>query len=148
MKVLRMVKDVSLMITQANNELVTYVLQFMLIMLSALAGSYAKDYQRAIKCGSGRVDMRRVFLSDVTATVVMFALSDYVVDKWGMKVLITLSFIAGLIGFQLLEKLSTIEGLKDLILDYLAFRRGEGERPKKPHAKKSKKDEGEEDEST
>lgn len=85
------------------------------IIIATLAGSYGKDYLRIMQSPKPeKVSITTICLSTVTATIAMYGLADFVADKFGEKMLPFISLIMGLIGFQLLEKLSTIEGVLNL----------------------------------
>ena len=84
------------------------IIEFSMILVTTLAGSYSKDYLRMMKCTCPcGVDVKRATLSTITATIVVLCLAPYITSYLGQRLLILVSFIAGLVGFQLLEKLST-----------------------------------------
>lgn len=88
----------------------------LIIIITSLAGSYGKDYLRIMKSTRPeKVSLSNVFLSTFTATLVIYGFSDMLVEKFGDKFLAFASFVCGLVGFQLMEKLSTIDGVLGLI---------------------------------
>jgi hypothetical protein len=58
-----------------------------------------------------KVSLSTVLLSTFTATLVIYGVSDILTDKFGERFLALASFVCGLVGFQLMEKLSTIDGI-------------------------------------
>jgi hypothetical protein len=94
---------------------------FIIVALS-LSGSYGKDYLRILRSPTpSRISISNILLSTITASICTYGLSDIIVTNIGPKALLVISFIMGLIGFQLLEKLSTIEGVLGLAKDIKAL---------------------------
>lgn len=84
----------------------------LIIIISALAGSYGKDYLRIMKSSKPeKVSLTNVLLSTFTATLFAYGFSIFLIEKFGERILAIFSFVCGLIGFQLMEQLSTIDGI-------------------------------------
>lgn len=84
----------------------------LVIIITALAGSYGKDYLRIMKSKKAeRVSLSTVLLSTFTASLVIYGVSNILTEKFGERFLALASFVCGLVGFQLMEKLSTIDGI-------------------------------------
>jgi hypothetical protein len=63
------------------------------------------------------------------ATIAVYGISDLLIDKFGERVLPFASFLFGLLGFPLMEKLSTIDGALDL---YKQFKGSNNSKPPPP----------------
>jgi len=85
------------------------------IIITALAGSYGKEYMRIMKSDHPEhISISNVLLSTFTATLVIYGLSNIIIERFGEKFLTFASFVCGLVGFQLMEKLSTVDGILGL----------------------------------
>lgn len=82
----------------------------LLIFLLSFFGSIGKDYLRMFNMQK-HMSLSRILLSTITSTVFIFALCDMIVEYCGVKGLMCVSFISGLLGFELLQRISTIGGL-------------------------------------
>lgn len=95
------------------------LLEYLILAIVALIGSFSKEYLRIMKCNDSclleDIKWSRVFLSTFTSFILVYSFSDYLTIHIGYKVLTFCSFVMGLLGFQLLEKMATIEGLRKLI---------------------------------
>ena len=90
------------------------ILIFCIVLLLAFVGSVAKDYIAAFN-GEHKLSIVRILLSTVTACLLIMVFSDFLIDKLGIKGLVGVSFFAGLIGFELLQDISSIDGLLKLV---------------------------------
>ena len=64
----------------------------------------------------------RVALSTATSTLLVFALSDTIIDHIGFKGLLFISLMVGIVGFELLERISTLNRIIEII-DLIVFKR-------------------------
>ena len=83
---------------------------FLVIFLLSFFGSVGKDYLRMFAMQK-HMSLSRILLSTITSTVFIFALCDTIIEYSGVKGLMCVSFISGLLGFELLQRVSTIGGL-------------------------------------
>ena len=90
------------------------ILILCIVLLLAFVDSVAKDYIAAFN-GEHRLSIVRILLSTVTACLLIMVFSDFLIDKLGIKGLVGVSFFAGLIGFELLQDISSIDGLLKLV---------------------------------
>ena len=90
------------------------ILIFCIVLLLAFVGSVAKDYIAAFN-GEHRLSIVRILLSTVTACLLIMVFSNFLIDNLGIKGLVGVSFFAGLIGFELLQDISSIDGLLKLV---------------------------------
>lgn len=100
---------------------VEYLVEFCLIFFLAFLGSFAKDYMDLITFSGKKMSIPRIILSTITASLAMFAISDYVQHYVGIRGLMFFSFMIGVAGFQLLQRISTIDGVIKLIRDTIGL---------------------------
>ena len=65
----------------------------------------------------------RIILSTITSLLVIFGVSDVILEYTGVKGLMLASFLCGLVGFELLQRLSTIKGLFGILEELIAFKK-------------------------
>lgn len=99
---------------------VDVLIQFFLIFFVAFVGSFAKDYLDLINC-KGKMSFTRTILSTFTASLIVFCFADYIEGQQGRPALMLASFFTGLIGFQILTRMSTIDGAMQLIGDLIGL---------------------------
>ena len=99
---------------------------FIAILIVCWLGSLAKDFIIVFK-GEEKVytfkyRATRVALSTATSTLLVFALSDTIIDHIGFKGLLFISLMVGIVGFELLERISTLNRIIEII-DLVVFKR-------------------------
>jgi hypothetical protein len=106
------------------------LIEFCLIFFLAFLGSFAKDYMNLMNFSGKKMSIPIIIFSAFTASLAMFAISNYMKPYIGIRGLMFLSFTFGLFGFQLLKRISTIEGFFklvrdtiDLVRDFVEFRK-------------------------
>lgn len=87
------------------------VLNIILIIFISFLGSVSKDYLRVLNNPIKKFNLIKVFLSTVTASITVYSFSDFIIEYIGIKGLVFSSFLVGLIGFELLNQLSTLRGV-------------------------------------
>lgn len=90
-------------------------IEFFLIFFVAFLGSFSKDYLKLIRLEIGKITFTNVLLSTVTSSFLLFAISPYIEEKFGVRGLMMVSFIGGLLGFEILERISSIKGVIEFI---------------------------------
>ena len=89
-----------------------------IIFFVSFIGSFAKVYLKLMRL-KPKVDhhfnMTEVVLSSFTATIIIFAFSPYIEAAFSLRGVILCSFITGLVGFELLNRLSSIKGIIALL---------------------------------
>ena len=83
-------------------------LNIMLIIFISFLGSISKDYLKVLDNPIKKFNMMEAFLSTITASITIYSFSDFIVKYIGIKGLVFSSFLVGLIGFELLNQLSTL----------------------------------------
>ena len=94
----------------------------MIIGILSFFGSVGKDYL-AMFSYHRRMNPIRITLSTVTSLLVIFGVSDVILEYTGVKGLMLASFLCGLVGFELLQRLSTIKGLFGILEELIAFKK-------------------------
>lgn len=90
-------------------------LLFIATVVPSLAGAYAKECLRLWNNCAAEISKRRVFVAASTATLVAFGFSDDLLAHFGLKGYPMTCFFIGLIGFELLERMSNIDGILEFI---------------------------------
>ena len=88
-----------------------------IIFFVSFIGSFAKVYLKLmrLKPEGHHFNMTEVVLSSFTATIIIFAFSPYIEAAFSLRGVVLCSFIAGLVGFELLNRLSSIKGIIALL---------------------------------
>lgn len=106
--------------TLAAEDLIGIVIIFFVSFI----GSFAKVYLKLMRLKPGKehhFNMIEVVLSSFTATIIIFAFSPYIEAYLSLRGIILCSFIAGLVGFELLIRLSSIKGIIALLISIVQF---------------------------
>ena len=94
----------------------------LLIGLLSFFGSVGKDYL-ALFSYHRRMNPTRITLSTITSLLVIFGASDVILEYTGVKGLMLSSFLGGLVGFELLQRISTLKGLFGFLERLVAFKK-------------------------
>lgn len=117
------------------------ILEICIIFFFSFIGSFAKDYLKMIRLGK-RVyfNFIEIVLSTATASVITYALSVHIQQYVGTRGLVLFSFIIGLLGFELLIRLSSINGVITLLTTLIdLYRNNEiSQKQKRVREKKTK----------
>lgn len=102
---------------------------FIAILIVCWLGSLAKDFIIVFKGEEKRYmhltfkyRATRIAFSTATSTLLTFALSDTIIDHVGFKGLLFISLMVGIVGFEVLERISTLNRIIELI-DLIVFKR-------------------------
>ena len=94
----------------------------LIIGILSFFGSVGKDYL-AMFYYHRDMNPIRIILSTITSLLVIFGVSDVILEYTGVKGLMLASFLCGLVGFELLQRLSTIKGLFGILEELIAFKK-------------------------
>lgn len=94
----------------------------LIIGILSFFGSVGKDYL-AMFYYHREMNPIRIILSTITSLLVIFGVSDVILEYTGVKGLMLASFLCGLVGFELLQRLSTIKGLFGILEELIAFKK-------------------------
>ena len=86
-------------------------LNIILIVFISFLGSVSKDYLKVLNNPIKKFNIIEVFLSTITASITIYSFSDFIIEYIGIKGLVFSSFLVGLIGFELLNQISTLKGV-------------------------------------
>ena len=94
----------------------------LIIGLLSFFGSVGKDYL-AMFSYHRRMNPIRIILSTITSLLVVFGMSEIILEYIGVKGLMLSSFLCGLLGFELLQRISTLKGLFGFLEKLVAFKK-------------------------
>lgn len=95
-------------------ELDIDVLSFIVIISLSFIGSLAKDYILLFKYNQ-KIKFARIFLSTITSSIFSYCLEPVAIENFGFRGLIMISFLSGLVGFEILTRISSVKGVVELI---------------------------------
>ena len=87
------------------------ILNILLIVFVSFLGSMSKDYLSVLNNPNTKFNIIEVLLSMITASISVYSLSGFIIEFVGVKGLVLSSFMTGLVGFELLNQLSTLRGV-------------------------------------
>lgn len=90
------------------------VLSSVIIIFCSFIGSGIQDVYAAYSCGR-KISFTRILLSTATASAILIGFEPYIVEKIALRGLFGVSMLLGFLGFEILQKISNIDGLVDLI---------------------------------
>ena len=94
----------------------------LIIGILSFFGSVGKDYL-AMFYYHREMNPIRIILSTITSLLVIFGVSDVILECTGVKGLMLASFLCGLVGFELLQRISTLKGIFGLLERLVAFKK-------------------------
>lgn len=92
-----------------NEALISGLMDFLFIFIFSLLGAIVKDTYNTLIQKEPNVRIGRILISTIVSSVIMFALSDWLLGKMGWKSFVLPCFIGGLIGFDSLSKIANIQ---------------------------------------
>ena len=112
-------------------QLITFIdWNFLVILILALAGSYCKDYLRIMNSGKlEKLCISHILLSTLTATIVTYSISEIIAMHFGSKIILLLAFINGLLGFQLMQRLASVDDILELVKSIVEIIKGKFSTP-------------------
>ena len=89
-------------------------------VIMSFIGSLSKDYINLMRKGD-KMKIGRIIMSTVSASIISYTFSVYILKHFSFRGLVGISYFCGLLGFELVSKLSNLTGviqiLKLLALD-------------------------------
>lgn len=85
------------------------------MILPAFVGSYASDYFKTLKKDEIKISLNRIVLATVIAVIISQVFMEWFLDSGRRAILPFVSLVFGLLGFELLHGLSSIENMVTLI---------------------------------
>lgn len=92
--------------------------QTLVIVIFTLAGSIVRDIFNTLSGTDNHVKLTRILISAITSSILMYSLTDILSIKITDRILVSIYFISGLIGFEILTKLTSVEGVVNF-LEYM-----------------------------
>lgn len=94
--------------------------QILMIVVFTFTGSIVRDIFNTLLDKDNHVEINRIILSAITSSILMYSLTDNLLAMSAItnKTLVSIYFISGLIGFDILGKLTSVEGVVKF-LDYI-----------------------------
>lgn len=94
------------------NSLILWVVY---IILPAFVGSYASDYFKSLNQEALRLSMKRILLATVIAVIITKLFLEGMIDAQRRAMLPFICLVLGLLGFELLHGMSSLENMIGLI---------------------------------
>lgn len=88
--------------------LISGLLDYLFIMIFCLIGSIVKDTYDTLINKNTNVNITRIMISTLVSSILLFSMSDYLINKISWKVFILPCFIGGMVGFELLGKINKL----------------------------------------
>lgn len=107
--------------------LIGVIYNFAFAFFIGLIGAFARDLSSTIM-GKEKINVARIFLGALFSAFAYIGFAEIALKWISMNTLIFVQFILGILGFELLNRFSTI---KDAINTYLAIRKLKKEAPEK-----------------
>lgn len=82
---------------------------YLFIVIFCLIGATVKDTYNTFIEKDTRVNIVRIIISTMISSIIIFSLSDYLIDRISWKLLILPCFVGGVIGFELMEKINNVD---------------------------------------
>ena len=96
-------------------------LEIMTIVFIAFLGSFAKVYLRImkLKVKASFSNLIETILSTIPASILVYSFSEYIASHFSNKGILMFSFIAGLVGFEVLVRISNLNSLISIIFKFV-----------------------------
>lgn len=91
-----------------KTALISGLLDYLFIIIFCLIGSIVKDTYDTLIGKNTNVNMTRIVISALVSSIILFSISDYLINKISWRVFILPCFIGGMVGFELLGKINKI----------------------------------------
>lgn len=89
-------------------SLISSLLDFLFIIVFCLIGSIVKDTYDTILGKNTKVYVARILISTLVSSIILFSISDYLMNLMSWKLFILPCFIGGMVGFELLGKINKL----------------------------------------
>lgn len=89
-------------------SLISSLLDFLFIIVFCLIGSIVKDTYDTIIGKNTKVYVARILISTLVSSIIIFSISDYLMNLMSWKMFILPCFVGGMVGFELLGKINKL----------------------------------------
>lgn len=94
---------------------------FVVIFFICSVGAIARDVFDGFK-GKVRINVKVILLSSLVVSILLWCTSDFFLDRIDLKLFFGLTVILGMLSYEITGKLTSINGIKSLIKDYIDFK--------------------------
>lgn len=91
-----------------------FFLDALTYFIIAMIGALVKDVYDVTVGSRIRFEIKKIFVGTMLSTFIIFAARGYMNDDW----IIAVTFILGVIGWELFSRVSTIDGMKNTIIGF------------------------------
>lgn len=92
-----------------NDEMLAWIMDLLFIMVFSLMGAIVKDVYNTLTNKDSSVKILRIIISTLISSIILFSLSDIILEKISLKLFILPCFIGGMTGFELMSKIRNID---------------------------------------
>lgn len=89
-------------------SLISNLLDFLFIIVFCLIGSIVKDTYDIILGKNTKVYVARILISTLVSSIIIFSISDYLINMMSWKLFILPCFVGGMVGFEILGKINKL----------------------------------------
>lgn len=93
------------------------MMDFLFILVFCLVGSIVKDTYNILTDKDYKVQIKKILVSTIVSSIVIFSFSDYLLEKMSWKLFILPCFIGGTVGFELIGKISNLKFWLKFLID-------------------------------
>ena len=105
-----------------TDSLVTISISFTLYFLTSLLGAFLKDFYNTYTQKDEKIRIGRILTGSISATFIMLGFEDYLYKYFGLKTIILISFLMGVLGFEIFKNINSMDGLKGFLIKIKEFR--------------------------
>lgn len=96
-------------------SLISGLLDYLFILVFCLIGAIVKDNYNTFIDKDTKVNVTRILISTLVSSILLFSLSDFILDKLTWKLFILPCFAGGMIGFELMGRITKLSFWIDII---------------------------------
>ena len=94
--------------TLDKTTLMAGILLYLFILVLCFVGAMVRDSYNTMTNKVEKVELARVLVSTITASILVFSFSDYILSSGNYKILVFGSFMGGILGFELLGQITKL----------------------------------------
>lgn len=99
------------------NTFIAGLMDYFFILIFCLIGSIVKDTYNTFTDKEYKVQVKKILISTLFSSIILFSLSDYILTKMSWKLFILPCFIGGSVGFESIGKISTLRFWLKFLID-------------------------------
>lgn len=97
------------------DDLLSVMVNFIFYFTIGFFGAFMKDLYETITNKEPKIKLGRILIGSIWTAFLFIFLGDSILKEYSINVIIFLTFLSGLIGFELFGKITTIAGLTKVI---------------------------------